>query len=184
MPAVTEKLPFDRCYWVQPGKLLAGLYPGSQDYPGTKVKLQGLLDVGIRAVIKLMQPHEVNYQSQPFRPYELDLKELAKGRGLEVSVYRFPVRDNTAPKRPTMVAILDCLDQCLAEGRPVYLHCWGGRGRTGTVVGCHLIRHGLADPANALETIAGLRSAGRNMVGDSPETEEQLGLAKSWKFGE
>ena len=34
------------------------------------------------------------------------------------------------------------------DGRKVYVHCWGGVGRTGTVVGCYLVRQGEreADP--------------------------------------
>lgn len=32
----------------------------------------------------------------------------------------------------------------LAAGQTVYVHCYGGIGRTGTVVGCWLVRHGLS----------------------------------------
>ena len=35
-----------------------------------------------------------------------------------------------------MVAILDSLDTAIADEHTIYLHCWGGIGRTGTVVGC------------------------------------------------
>ena len=31
-----------------------------------------------------------------------------------------------------MQEILDAVDRALAAGRNVYLHCWGGIGRTGT----------------------------------------------------
>ena len=44
-----------------------------------------------------------------------------------------------------------------AEGGTVYVHCWGGIGRTGTVVGCWLVRHGL-DEGDAIARIAALRS--------------------------
>ncbi|MSR27507.1 MAG: hypothetical protein EXS06_10930, partial [Planctomycetaceae bacterium] len=40
-------------------------------------------------------------------------------------------------------AILADIDAELAAGRPVYVHCWGGVGRTGTVVGLvHVARRG------------------------------------------
>ena len=44
-----------------------------------------------------------------------------------------------------MTRILDDVDAALADGGAVYVHCWGGIGRTGTVVGCWLVRHGLDD---------------------------------------
>ena len=37
--------------------------------------------------------------------------------------------------------ILDAIDKALEDGKNVYVHCWGGIGRDGTVVGCWLVRH-------------------------------------------
>ena len=42
-----------------------------------------------------------------------------------------------------MKRILDDVDEAIAGGGLTYVHCWGGIGRTGTVVGCWLVRHGL-----------------------------------------
>jgi len=36
-----------------------------------------------------------------------------------------------------MHEILDTIDAALSAKRIVYVHCWGGVGRTGTVIGCH-----------------------------------------------
>ena len=55
-----------------------------------------------------------------------------------------------------LVQILDDLDQALADGHRVYLHCFGGIGRTGTVVGCYLVRHGMTGN-EVLEQIAAWR---------------------------
>ena len=41
-----------------------------------------------------------------------------------------------------MSDILDAIDAALRDGKTVYVHCWGGVGRTGTVIGCWLVRHG------------------------------------------
>ena len=34
-----------------------------------------------------------------------------------------------------MTAILNAIDESMTAGKPVYVHCWGGAGRTGTVIG-------------------------------------------------
>ena len=68
---------------------------------------------------------------------------------------RHPIRDLSVPRSPQdMASILDALDEALEGGRNVYVHCWGGVGRTGTVVGCWLVRHGLTGD-QALAQIAG-----------------------------
>ena len=54
-----------------------------------------------------------------------------------------PIEDLSVPTLADMERILGAIDDELAAGRAVYLHCWGGIGRTGTVVGCYLVRQGL-----------------------------------------
>jgi protein-tyrosine phosphatase len=78
-----------------------------------------------------------------------------------------------------MRRILDELDAALAGGETVYLHCWGGIGRTGTVVGCHLARHGMSGAAALREVMRLRRNA---LCGEmpSPETPEQRQLVMEW----
>jgi protein-tyrosine phosphatase len=73
-----------------------------------------------------------------------------------------------------MREILDELAAAIDEGRTVYVHCRGGIGRTGTVVGCWLVRGG-SSGEEAITTIAALR-------GDSfsPETREQHEFVRAW----
>ena len=78
-----------------------------------------------------------------------------------------------------MEEIQRLLDDALAEGRRVFVHCWGGRGRTGTVIGIHLIRHGLADADDFVDTLAWLRR-GDAGGGPSPETEEQVAFVRAF----
>ena len=54
-----------------------------------------------------------------------------------------PIPDTGNPKPAQVESILDTIDTAIAAGRRVYVHCWGGIGRTGTIVGCYLVRHGL-----------------------------------------
>ena len=62
--------------------------------------------------------------------------------------------------RTLLQAGIDCFIDLTQrdEGlEPVYVHCWGGIGRTGTVVGCWLVRHGMTGD----EALAEFASPGR-----------------------
>jgi hypothetical protein len=75
-----------------------------------------------------------------------------------------------------MTAILDRIDCALEQGHTVYVHCWGGRGRTGTVVGCHFVRRG-ATGQDALLRLAELWKT----VAKSAWKPTSPELAELWK---
>lgn len=83
-----------------------------------------------------------------------------------------------------MKHILDVIDHAMEENRPVYLHCRGGNGRTGTVAGCYLVRHDIVSGKEALEFLQGLRQGLVNADSPSPETEEQRRMVRGWKAGQ
>lgn len=174
-------LPFSRSYWVIPGKLLAGAFPGASHPEKAKMKLSALLSSGIRRVINLMQPDETDYTEYGFGNYEELLKSLAEKMNVPVTVGNFPVPDLGIPAGGEMKAILDAIDGSIGREQPVYVHCWGGIGRTGTVVGCFLLRHGLATRENVFDIIANLRAADPAAFQPSPETTRQREFVQSWK---
>lgn len=184
IPAEGLPPPLEQAYWVVPGRLMAGAFPGAEDPAQERRKLEALLELGIRHIINLMQPGEVNRFGRPFRGYEEPLYAVAHSAGCTVIVEHRPVKDMGVPDRWGMVRHLDAVDRALAEDRPVYLHCLGGIGRTGTIVGCFLIRHGLAARHTVLRTLAALRrnTALRHLT--SPETAAQIDLVTSWVEGE
>lgn len=173
-------VPFERSYWVVPGKLLAGCYPGDADPEREYMKLNGLVKAGVRFVFNLMEEDEVNHLGQSFKPYGPALADRARDMGIEIVSKRIPIRDCCVPTRETMIDILDLIDRQLNDGRPVYLHCWGGRGRTGTVVGCYLARHGEKDPLAAIRV---LRKNDQTAINPSPETSEQCEMVRLWLVG-
>jgi hypothetical protein len=69
----------------------------------------------------------------------------------------------------------------LQAGRKIYLHCWGGIGRTGTTVGCYLVRQGKSG-AEALEQLAAWwRNVPKSRYFPrSPETDAQMDFVLHW----
>lgn len=170
--------PISRTYWAVPGQLLAGAYPGDPDSARAEAKIQRLLQAGVRVFVSLMEPDETDHHGNCFAPYEDTVLAIARETGLEdVQCLRFPIRDVSVPDSRQMDRILKVIEQTIQEGHTVYVHCWGGRGRTGIVVGCYLIRRGLAERETFVGKIAQMR---RNDSGGgpSPETAEQIAFVR------
>jgi len=177
-------IPFDRSYWVIPGRFLAGYYPGDRHRDLMEQKLRGLLDCGIRCVINLMEPNERDHDGLLFVDYEPELKRMAKANGdSPITCHRMPIRDLDVPSPEFMSKILDRIDASLDENQFVYVHCWGGRGRTGTAVGCWLVRHGIAEGERSLEKIRELRLFDLKAHWPSPEMPAQIRMVLSWRKG-
>jgi hypothetical protein len=179
----TPNLPFPRSYWVLPGKFLAGYYPGDRQVEVMEQKMRGLLDCGIRSVVNLMEPDERDHEGLLFVDYAPVLKRLTDG-GPSAECQRMPIRDLDIPTPDFMTNILNRIDDAINKGLSVYVHCWGGRGRTGTVVGCWLIRHGIAETTTVLEKIRTLRQYDPRAHFPSPEMPEQVWMVTSWNKGQ
>lgn len=164
-------------YWITPGALMAGEYPGTRDTGSTRSKIARLLETGITAFLDLTEAGEL-------RAYEGELMEVAKTQQINCTYRRMPIRDVSTPDtRQTMAAILTQIEQWLHEKRTVYVHCWGGVGRTGTVVGCHLVHNGMSGTAalnhiKLLWTRMGADKQMRHPV--SPETHAQRDYVRVW----
>ncbi len=185
-----HEVPFSRSYWVHPTELLAGCYPGAPDSREAERKLAGLLDAGIRCVINLMEPEETDHHGNPFVPYEPVLQRLAVERGITIQCINMPIPDQCVPTKQFMSEILDLIDECIIDPEgltcptPTYIHCWGGKGRTGTVVGCWLARHGIANGDEALRQVQYLRRNDPTANQPSPENRIQCNMVRKWQEGE
>ncbi|HKU14430.1 MAG TPA: ADP-ribosylglycohydrolase family protein [Steroidobacteraceae bacterium] len=165
--------PIPNSYWVQPGRLLAGEYPGSMSRAEAMERVQRLLAAGVDSFIDLTEEGELP-------EYENLLPGVTEQR---VRYRRMPVLDHSVPDSPAhMARILDLLDGELAAGRCVYLHCRAGIGRTGMTVGCHLVRSGRGNE-DAYEHLQLLwRQCARSRRWPSiPETPEQIDFVLGWR---
>ena len=96
----------------------------------------------------------------------------------ELHIFSYPIPDLGVPSVPLMLAILDCIDTARADQKRIYLHCAAGIGRSGLVVACWLIRHGLSSTA-ALVQLAALRGPLHHLA-PAPETAGQHEFVHNW----
>ena len=173
MSDTTRELGFDGerlvpdSYWVT-DRLAAGEYPGHYDPVLAAGRIRRFEAAGVDLMIDLTEDRDGLEQ------YDGLLTSCARAR--------YPIRDNDVPSVDQMARILDTIDEALAAGRTVYVHCWGGHGRTGTAVGCWLVRHGTTAD-DAIEQIRGWRRGipkyGLNP--ESPQTTAQHAFVHAWQ---
>jgi hypothetical protein len=168
------KTPIPDSYWLIEGQLLAGEYPSDADDDAAKRKLEAVLNSGIRSFIDLTETHD------PLEPYDGLLAEVARDLGVDVTYRRIPIQDMGIPTPDVMTEILGTIESEIAAGRPVYVHCWGGIGRTGTVAGCWLVEQGHSCD-EALARITELRLPTPDGWKDSPQTHEQKSFVRGWR---
>ncbi len=167
--------PTANTYWVEPGSLLAGEYPGAPDPERTLTRLDAFLAAGVQHFIDLTEVGEL-------APYAGLLVDRACAQGYSVSHVRYPLADRAAPgDHVVLERILTDIRVAIAGGRLVYVHCGGGAGRTGMVVGCWLAQQ----YRNGRQALASLDRMWLSMdkaqiLPRTPETDEQIRTVLSW----
>jgi len=172
--------PFLRSYWAIPGQLVAGCYPGDLDPLVIEEKLWGLIAAKVSLTVSLMEENETDHRGRPFADYVMRLSELAQTEGQQIRCVRFPIRDMSIPTAAQMRTILAVIKDEIARGGTVYIHCWGGKGRTATVVGCLLLEMGLENTETVLPRIKELTVHAREFFWPTPQTEEQCEFVRGW----
>ncbi|GBE84126.1 protein-tyrosine phosphatase-like protein [Sparassis latifolia] len=149
--------PIPNSYWATPYLVACEfpycpLTPTQIAHKHTKQKLDALLLAGVRTFIDLTEPHELF----PYFPHLEARCALAGIDVREVEYHNFPIRDRGLPESVEFVRrIMEVLRDNEHRGRVSAVHCRGGIGRTGLVVGCWLVESGIArDGADALRMIA------------------------------
>lgn len=143
--------------------LFAGEYPGDKDEAAAQGKLDKFERFGITHFIDLTEDGEL-------RPYAHLLPSTVKHR-------RFPIKDVNIPDSIEAVKDLIAEIKQIHDADPeakVYVHCWGGVGRTGTIIGCFLADQMKQDYVEVTNVLRRLWSdCPKSKWRDSPETRLQ-----------
>ena len=159
---INNRRPIENSYEVT-RNIYAGEYPRNKDDESSYAKLKQFESFGITHFIDLTEAGEL----QPYEPL------LYKG----AKYLRFPIRDVSIPQSIESVRSLVAKIVKVVKANPkskVYIHCWGGVGRTGLIVGCllgELYRQDYDETLKKLEQLfmACPKAAKRH----TPETAEQ-----------
>jgi hypothetical protein len=166
--------PFPNSYWVN-AHLLAGEHPALLGPAENRRRALGLIAAGVTVFVDLTEPDETaELASYPGLIAAADA-EYARG----CVYHRLAITDMDIPSPAAMRDLLDQIDAAIRRGQRVYVHCWGGIGRTGTVVGCFLVRHGLGGAA-AIDELARLRTGTPDARYRAPARPAQCQMILNW----
>jgi ribA/ribD-fused uncharacterized protein len=177
-PVNTEGLPIADCYWVIPPMLLAGEYPGAAEDLTARERLEKFVQAGIRVFVDLTRPDD--RYGKGLNPYNPLLQKLAIDRDLQLTYINSPIRDRHIPTETQMNEILALIELYTHQQKPVYVHCWGGIGRTGTVVSCYLIDKQGLSWQEAIKEMNRLRSKTPDGWRPSPQEHSQEQFIQNW----
>lgn len=158
--------PLHQSYYVG-GKLFAGEYPGDKCGEQAEAKLKRMHHFGVRHFVDLTEEGEL-------RPYCQLLPS-------DTTYLRIPIRDVDVPESVEAVhQLIDKIEYMSQQGGYTYIHCWGGVGRTGTIVACYKARQ-MKEPTLG-EALTAMRNIFSNMPKashrKSPETQEQIDFVR------
>ena len=145
------------------GAVYAGEYPGDKYGEKATEKLKRMYHFGIRHFIDLTEEGELC-------PYNHLLPS-------DTTYTRFPIPDCGVPKSIESVRrLLLRIEELKKMEGYVYVHCWGGVGRTGTIVACYLSQNSEEPDLNkTLEVLRGRFSEmPKSAYRETPETKVQI----------
>jgi protein-tyrosine phosphatase len=135
--------------WVVKGKLIAGAFPGFTEDDKNVESLTQILNSGVSLFACLQKeydneiPEEFWKKNKGLRPYFKDVEKMIANKeeytNLETNIEKAifiheKIRDCDIADDDTTIKLAKKLVKAIYDGEVVYLHCWGGHGRTGVIV--------------------------------------------------
>lgn len=149
---------FIHCWWGVPNQVLCGEFPC--DAAGSGAKIDALIDWGVQTTVNLTHPDDnlTPYIFAGEKPFVTYMFEIVDGGTVSIDKYH---------------EIVGFIIAEMEMDRMVYLHCWGGIGRTATVLGCLLASTTELDPESIFAYIDAARKGTSKERNAAPETGEQ-----------
>jgi len=113
--------------WIEPNELAAGSIPVEEN------DILSLHAENIRAILTLTE--------RPITSFHEITPDLFES--LKITYLHVPIPDQFPPTMEQARKILEFINEMKAQGRPVFVHCQAGVGRTGTVLHLYYIAQGL-----------------------------------------
>lgn len=155
------------------GNVFAGEYPGDKYGEKAERKLEQMIHFGVRHFVDLTEDGELNPYAHLLPP--------------NCTYTRFPICDVSVPQSVDEArgVVKKINELSKRDDGYVYLHCWGGVGRTGTIAACFLA-DGMENPSFEV-VMKDLRYRFSEMPKSShrvsPETKEQENFIKKYVEG-
>jgi alanine transaminase len=116
-----------------------------------------------------------------FLPPKKEKKNASPSRRIiELEFLHYPITDLSIPTMSQLDGLVETIIERAKDQDVMYLHCWGGRGRAGTVGACVLGKmYGLSGE-EALTRVQRAFDTRNDGGRKSPETPEQQNLVKAY----
>ena len=158
----SPRKPIRNSYMVM-DRVYAGEYPRDLDETKSTEKIKQFERFGITHFVDLTEEGEL-------RPYSQVL-------GSRIRHIRFPIKDVCVPESTESVKeLIKQIKEILKsnERNRVYIHCWGGVGRTGVIVGCLLSEQHKYDYEETMRALTrAFSDCPKSAYRETPETNEQ-----------
>lgn len=181
------------------GRVLAGAYPATISDEETHGILRALLKVGVTTFVCLQAEYNNSVSDMSWkmgktlRPYIkdaqrmiMDAKKAREGdtagnddlkniHQTRLDLLHLPIVDGSVTSDGAISDLADDCCQRILRGERLYIHCWGGHGRTGSLVALILSRlYGMTalDALHYTQKMHDVRVASQNTA--SPQTRAQI----------
>ena len=174
--------PTDESNWVVPGRLMAGAYPGYDDDGANYKSLYRLVECGVTTFVCLQREYDAEVsernwrEGNALRPYFNDVAKIARDADKSIDFVHVGIEDCDVVDDRVIETLARQLAARLARDprEVLYVHCWGGHGRAGSLV-CLLLHFVYSlDAASALFRCQFVHDCRRlPIVVGSPQTSDQ-----------